>query len=417
MIAQRAQPARAIAISHRELPPRGLPTALLVLVALLGPWAPAPQASFPARTAVDYTFGQRIRFILEPETPASVREVILYYTLPGMDVPYRIPLPPDASTSSQIVYERDLRRDPLPPFVPITFWWEVQDRDGQWWSTERQTFRYSDNRVAWQVLEEDPFRLYWHAGDPGLARAALTLARQSLDRIGRPLGYQPPAPIDLFWYADPDLARAAFRLAGIEIGGEVLPRWRAVILIAPADGAGLDLLRRLIPHELTHVMLDDLAGGQPRPAWLEEGWAMVNEGPPEPEWVRILQEPRLEGISLAGLCGEFPTDPLRARQAYALSWAAVRYIQEQEGNGGLLRLLNAYAGGASCEGSVRQVLGRSLDRLAREAEAALRPKPLWQAALEGLGPWLVLFALLSLGPLSLLLGGPSGRRTAGEAPS
>jgi hypothetical protein len=166
-------------------------------------------------------------------------------------------------------------------------------------------------------------------------------------------------------------------------------------------------LRRAIPHELTHVVLHDLAGGQPLPAWLDEGWAVWSEGPPDPALLRALQEPRLEGVSLIGLCGDFPTDPLRARQAYALAGATVRYLHDREGIGGLRGLLEAYAQGLSCESGVRRVLGRSLERLEREVEAALRPQPPGRAVLEGLGPWLLLFLLMSLGPFSLLLGGRS----------
>ena len=361
------------------------------------------EAPLPARVELDYTFGQRMRFILELESPLPIAEAILYYTLPGTELPQRVRVIPGSQDPDRITYERDLRRDPLPPFVLLTFWWEVQDREGRWWSTERRTVRYLDNRVVWHTISTGPLRLYWHAGDPGLAQAVLELARQSLDRIGRPLGYRASEPIELFWYADRELAQAAFRLAGLEIGGEARPRWRAVILIASADEAGLESLRRLIPHELTHVILDDLSGGQPLPAWLDEGWALLNEGWPDPALLRALREPRLEGVSLASLCGDFPPDPLRASQAYALSWAAARYVYDREGIGGLRRLLEAYAGGVSCENGVRRVLGRSLARLEEEAEAALQPQPLWQSLIERLGPWLLLFLLLSLGPLLLSL--------------
>lgn len=376
------------------------------LILLLLP-QPAPsragEADFPARAGVDYTFGQRFRFTLEAESPVPLVEAALFYRFPGMEAPQTARIALDGQTRIQVTYERDLRQDPLPPFAPLTFWWGLQDAEGHWRFTEPQTIRYQDNRVAWQTLEEGPLRLHWHAGDPGLARSALELARQSLERIGGPLGYTPAEPIELFWYGAPELARAAFRLAGLDLEGEVRPLWRAVILRASPDAAGLETLRRVIPHELTHVILQDLAGGRPLPGWLEEGWALLNEGTPDPDLVRALQEPRWEGITLSGLCGDFPSDPLRARQAYGLAWAVVRYIRDREGMGGLRRLLQAYAEERSCESGVRQVLGRSLARLEAEAVAALQPRPLLPAALEALGPWLALFLLMSLGPLSLLL--------------
>ncbi|WP_376792030.1 peptidase MA family metallohydrolase [Thermoflexus sp.] len=383
---------------------------LFTFLPLFAAPTPNPPEPPPLRAKLDYTFGQRMRFVLTLERPYPIAEAVLYYVLPDMEIPQRISLIPNSPTQTQLIYERDLRQDPLPPFAPLTFWWEIRDHEGNWRSTERQTIRYLDNRITWQTLTRDPIRLHWHTGDPGLAQSALELAHQTLERIGEPLSYRAPEPIDLFWYADPELARAAFRMAGMEIGGEVRPRWRAVILIAPADGAGLETLRRLIAHELTHVILDDLARGQPLPAWLVEGWALLNEGLPDPNLLRALQEPRLEGVSLASLCGEFPTDPLRARQAYALSWAVARYIQDQEGLRGLRRLLETYAGGISCENGVRRILGRSLARLESEAETAAQPRPLWQSTIESLGPWILLFFLLSLGPLSLAF----GDRTRGD---
>ncbi len=400
----------------RALAPGRTVAGLSLFLALLAAHPPGPPEPLPLRATVDYTFGQRMRFVLELERPVSIAEAVLYYTLPGMEIPQRITQVSESPAQTRFLYERDLGRDPLPPFAPLTFWWEVRDDQGNWRSTERQTIRYLDNRIAWRTLSRGPLRLYWHAGDPGLAQAVLELARQSVERIGGPLGYSAPEPIDLFWYADPEQARAAFRLAGVEIGGEVRPRWRAVIVTASPDPAGLEALRRLIPHELTHLILDDLAGGRPLPAWLDEGWALLNEGPPDPGWVRALQEPRREGVSLAGLCEEFPQDPAQARQAYALSWATVRFIQDQEGLSGLRRLLEAYAGGISCEGGARRILGRSLARLEREAEAALRPEPAWRSVLKDLGPWLLLFLLLSLGPCSLALGNRMARAAFGSLP-
>jgi hypothetical protein len=161
-------------------------------------------------------------------------------------------------------------------------------------------------------------------------------------------------------------------------------------------------LEREVPHELTHLLIYQLAGPQYAqvPSWLNEGLAVVNQAYGDPQFQAILSTARdnKKLLPLASLCGPFPDDPAQAQLAYAESESVLRYIQKQYADAGISKLLAAYAaGGVTCEAGVERGLNLSLADLEKGWRSDLaRSDPAGSDLAAQQLPWLVLLALVLL---------------------
>ncbi|MBI5564982.1 MAG: hypothetical protein HY870_08810 [Chloroflexi bacterium] len=292
-------------------------------------------------------------------------------------------------------------------FSIITYWWEVVDVAGNRQQSELHTFKYIDNRFAWQILDEGHARIYWYQGDSVLSTSAAKLVADTLPRLEQQLSVTSPDKLDVYIYAALDDLRSAIELAGHEwLGGQARPEL-GVVLIAIPSGPGADLqLRRDLPHELTHLMM--YLAAFPRydavPAWLDEGLATLNEAEPNPAQAVALQQALEAGQapSLEAMCGTLPTDATEVLAAYAQSRGVVQQIVDAYGSTGIQALLAAYRDGASCAGGVERGLNTTLTGLELKWRAALSPDSGATTLAKGFGPWLIILAVVSV-PLIVML--------------
>jgi hypothetical protein len=154
-------------------------------------------------------------------------------------------------------------------------------------------------------------------------------------------------------------------------------------------------MRRVIPHEITHLLVYQAAGGALGrvPSWLNEGLATLSEELPDPQAAVVLETALSQGglMPLETLCGPFPLETDEARLSYAQSASVVHFIRDHYGRQGLARLITAYAEGASCRGGVERALGVSLEGLETQWRTSLQPRNKWLVFLEKAGPWIGLW--------------------------
>lgn len=126
--------------------------------------------------------------------------------------------------------------------------------------------------------------------------------------------------------------------------GERMPDWtlgvafhhQFRVVLKPLSGPDL---RRLVLHELTHVMLDrklEKAGAE-APRWVHEGLAQWMEGDMTPAQKDVLGEAAVEGrlLRLGELNAAFEGKRERVDLAYAQSVTLIRYMQEHGPPGAL----------------------------------------------------------------------------------
>jgi hypothetical protein len=124
----------------------------------------------------------------------------------------------------------------------------------------------------------------------------------------------------------------------------------------------LDWAGSIIPHELSHLVVDALVfncHGVQLPTWLSEGLAETSEGPLTDEQrdlvISALEEDRLP--SLNSLAGSFSAFGNSAHLSYLQSAAVLQYMIEEYGSEQLARLLAVMQAGEHIDPALEQVYG------------------------------------------------------------
>jgi hypothetical protein len=343
-----------------------------------------------------YEFGRQLSFHLEASSGSGITQVILSFRATG-DATTTVERPQFvAGPSVTVDHTYDLQGRYIKPFSRVEYWWTLSDAAGHRLSTEVQSFSYDDNRFLWQSLTGEGVTVYWYQGTEAFGQAALDVAVGGVPRISADLGIEVPQPVRAFLYADPSDLEGALPPTGREwVGGQAYPELGTFVAAIAPDGRSLSTMKRVIPHEITHLLLYQAAGGALGhvPYWLTEGLATLSEELPDPETAIVLETALSQDglVPLETLCGPFPLDAGEARLSYAQSASVVGFIRDHYGRQGLARLIAAYADGASCQGGVERALGVSLEGLETQWRASLQPRNKWLVFLEKAGPWLGLW--------------------------
>jgi hypothetical protein len=175
------------------------------------------------------------------------------------------------------------------------------------------------------------------------------------------------------------------------------PKLGAVFLRAPEARPGTEEpLEQVLDHELVHVLLGRAFAPRTPPAWLQEGVAQVLADQLGPDEAQTLARGSLTGlVSLESLEHGFPSDPRRARLAYAESADFVAYLMEHHGEGVVRELVRQGAKGGSMRQVVFGATGRFLDDVEADWRAPYDTAPVQFAALAG-GEWLWLVGAAAL---------------------
>jgi tetratricopeptide (TPR) repeat protein len=192
---------------------------------------------------------------------------------------------------------------------------------------------------AFEEERYDRFRVMFEGrAEQTTASQAVAVLNREFWRIGEKLGSYPPGTIVTVLYTEQqfrDITRAPEWSGGVYDGR----------IRIPAAGAAKqpDLFERVLVHELTHAMIDAIAGRRV-PAWLNEGLAQYFEGS-DPAAARRRVKAFGQTIPLRLLERSFGgLDAVQARVAYDESLAAVSVMLDRPGFGWHV-LLSRLAGG------------------------------------------------------------------------
>jgi len=315
---------------------------------------------------VEYTFGRELIFQIEIESEVPVSQITLVLQAPGIpsfvgEVLFISP------GQAQFVY--DLAQRPLPAFSSITYSYHLTLENGESVETPGYSFTYLDNRYNWQELIEEPFHIYWYEGEIILAQEVRDSAVSGLDQVLELL--QQPAenkPIVIFIYSSEEELQSTLASVGQTwVGGHADPGLGSIVVSLP-PGVDQSLeIQRLIPHEITHILLYRFMGNEYQylPAWFNEGLASQMEAFSHPDYDLVLEKAEGERglIPFAHLCIAFPVDSDLALLSYAQSNSLLDYIQREYGVTGIQAMIFAYDQGVSCERGVEVALGITLEEL------------------------------------------------------
>lgn len=352
----------------------------------------------------DYIFAQQMTFTVTARSDVDIRSAeVVFRARNGPEQRGIGVLAPGKAISA--IFVQQLVGGVLPPFSPVTFWWELTDAAGRKTTTPPVSRNYVDNRFKWQETTEASLHVWSYAGGAAYARSALDVARSALSRVNQELLAQLPPRVDIYLYTALDDLQNALLLAGRDWqGGQARPDLGVVLVAIPPGQGALAQMKRDIPHELTHLLVYQATGaGYPRvPRWLDEGLASANEELAQPEYQLALDAAYRAGqlIPLETLCAPFSSEVGVAQLSYAQSQSVIQFIRNNYPDG-IRKLLGAYVGGATCGGGVEQALGTTLAALEFKWRASLSPQSVWLKLTNSVGAWALLVVILSLALLPL----------------
>jgi hypothetical protein len=382
----------------------------VLVLSILWPteWVAADDRITAQVNTFSYEFGRTLHFHLEASSAAEIKQVLLTYGPLGRSNEAAT-VQPDFTPGAHVSldYTHDLAAHRFQAFAQLQYYWVVIDSRGQRLQTPPVQFEYADNRFEWQRLDEEGVTVAWYGRRQIDGRAALYDAELARAKIAAVTDGNPRQAFRVYIYstaADLQIAAQVDRQEWVV--GQAYPRTATCLVLIPEDGSATTEMRRVIPHEISHLLIGELAAGLPR--WLDEGLATDNEGIHDPHAGAALDEAARVGklLSFEQLCSHFPADPQLAALAYAQSGSLVAFIRAQHNSDSLRRLVAAYGETPDCQAGLQSALGLTLAQLQAEWESSLPQRPDLSNTFQASIPWI---ALWLGGGLVVLLALPSIR--------
>jgi hypothetical protein len=340
---------------------------LVAMLALLVPVLPvrAADAITLDGSAATATYNQAITFTVRMTAPVLPSRVEIRLGFPQAIGPYiaDVALPASPGTTT-LRYTLDITGDGhIVPNTPITATWAaIPAGGGAAILSAPITFLYQDTTQQWQSLKGSIVTVHWTTGPQSFAKRALAIAEKAIADASALLGVTETEPVDFFIYADNASFRAALGPGTREnVGGTAHSDIRTLFALLTADQINDPWVGIVIPHELTHLVMDTAVRNPYRypPRWLDEGVAVyLTQGYDSSDRALVTAATGSgDLLPLTALTGQFPTDPAKTSLAYAESVSAIDYLVRTYGKDALVKLILAYAEGPTDDEALTAAIG------------------------------------------------------------
>ncbi len=253
----------------------------------------------------------------------------------------------------------------------------------------KNTLDLLDTFSNYTTIETGPFRLFLDKKEAGVLAPPMTaLANEAMRDLSARYGYTSREPIRIEAY--PSHADFSVRTVGLAGLGALGVCFGSVVAIdsPQARERGAFNWGSTLWHELAHVVTLGVSSSRV-PRWLTEGISVHEERRARPGWgddlsLEFLLAYKLgEMLPLRDLNNGFirPKHPGQVSLSYYQASLVAEHIEARHGIAGLRNLLRAYATGASTESAFQTALGRSVDQVDVEFQAALKERLARPAAL------------------------------------
>jgi hypothetical protein len=330
---------------------------------------------------IEVNFPSQAEFTLEAESYVDIVDVRLCYQVDRMNYAEVVSegwadFTPASRIETNWVW--DMRNAGLPPGAEVTYWWVIEDDDGNRLETSPAIMHFDDDRYTWQSLtgtlpQGGELTLSWYEGSDSFAQALMDTCQEGLARLTRDIGTYPEMPIKIYIYASTDDLKGAMIFPQEWTGGVAFMAFGIIAIGIPPSN--LDWGKRALVHELTHLVVHQ-ATFSPYgrlPLWLDEGLAMYNEGELDPIFYSYLEEAISEDelISVRSLCSPFSAYTEKARLSYAQSYSLVEYLLDNYGQDNMLDLLAILKQGSTYDEAMTDVYSFDIDGLDARWRATL----------------------------------------------
>ena len=330
---------------------------------------------------VSLNFPTQAVFTVEAESYVNIVDVRLYYKVDRMNFAEVVSegwasFTPATTVEASWVW--DMTNAGLPPGAEVTYWWMIEDGDGNRVETTTKVMHFDDSRFTWRNLtttvpERGGMTLFWYTGDDSFAQALMDTCEEGLARLTQDIGAYPERPIKIYVYASSSDLRGAMVSSQEWTGGVAFMDFGIIAINIPPSE--LEWGTKALVHELTHLVVRQATSGPygQLPLWLDEGLATYNEGELDPLLRASLDEALSEGtlISVRSLCSPFSAYTDKARLSYAQSYSLVEYLLDDYGQSKMLDLLTLLKKGRTYDEALTEVYGFDIGGLDARWRATL----------------------------------------------
>ena len=180
-----------------------------VLLLLLSPSLVAAEDDIAVIASdVDVNFPSQAVFTLEAESYVDIVDVRLYYQVDKMNYAEVVSegwadFTPASMVEANWVW--DMRNAGLPPGAEVTYWWMIEDIDGNRFETSPEITHFDDDRYLWQSLtgtvpQGGEMSLFWYEGGDSFAQELMDACEEGLARLTQDIGTYPERPIKIYIY-------------------------------------------------------------------------------------------------------------------------------------------------------------------------------------------------------------------------
>jgi hypothetical protein len=390
---------------------------ILGLLLLLSPsLATAETGIVVIASDADVSFPSQAVFTVEAESNVDIVDARLCYQVDRMNYAEVVSegwadFAPANRIEASWVW--DMANASLPPGADVTYWWMIEDDDGNMVETSPKIMHFDDNRFTWRSLTSsagggEGMTLYWYTGGDSFARELMDTCEEGLAGLTQDIGTYPERPIKIYVYESTGDLRGAMVFSQEWTGGVAFTDFGIIAISIPPSQ--LEWGKGALLHELTHLVVHQATFGPygQLPLWLDEGLATYSEGELDPDLRTSLNRAISEGtlISVRTLCSPFSAYTDKARLSYAESYSLVKYLLDSYGQDKMLDLLTILKQGSTYDEALTEVYGFDIDgldagwRVALTNPVALTQKgeshPVSVGALAALGVGLALWGAVVL---------------------
>ena len=348
---------------------------------------------------VTYSYGREISYSARILQPESIKDIFIFFHVDGENDPRGMLV--TADPNGLINYSYNVQQNPIRPFADISYWYTLNLKTGETFTSQKYYFQYTDNRFPWQTLKSDLVEVNWYSGNMDYGKDAFDIMHQSILRINNLISISVVDPIELYLYA----SEANLQESLIQGGKATVDPKSQILMVSIIPGIDQKaLMEQQLPYELAHLLLYRKTGiaSSLLPIWLQEGIATQVEISPNPDFDLALANAmeKQSLISLGTLCTSFPQDPVSKSLAFAQANSFTSYLLNKYGQAGLENLIQAYTNGFDCEQGAKTAFGKTLSQLEYDwLQATFNKNTFWENTSNFL---LFLFLLLLILLIPLL---------------
>ncbi|MCJ7812997.1 peptidase MA family metallohydrolase [bacterium] len=244
---------------------------------------------------------------------------------------------------------------------------------------------FAPAEAEWQKLVRGSVALYCHDGDMRYGERVISIIQENLSQIAGDLG--------LSSFGEVKVIIATSEEEFNTLTGQQIPEWgvaatdpeqAAIFLKSPYLSRPETDLRKVIIHELSHVVMGMALQKKQADRWFDEGFAQYEAEEKEIKGTILLTRSLLTGniIWLNEVDSVLTFRREKAALAYQVSYTAVQYLADTYGEDAIVKMIQSLRSGKDMDEALFLTIGIEFEDFQDQWYHTIKSKYLWYIFLD-----------------------------------